>query len=188
MQRYNTLPDNNQKDSTQTMSSLRTILKLIDGYTEKSGQLLAWLCLGMTLVTCSVVLLRYGFGIGSVAAQESITYMHAMLFMLAAAFTLRRGGHVRVDIFYRRFSARRRAWIDSIGAILFLLPFCVFIVGISWQFVSDAWAVREGSQDPGGIHAVYLLKTLIPLMALNLFAQGLAELLRNVMFLVEEDS
>ena len=88
------------------MTRLRSFIRLIDTYTEKSGQLLAWLCLAMTLMTCAVVLLRYGFGIGSVAAQESITYMHATLFMLAAAFTLRRGGHVRVDIFYRRLSQR----------------------------------------------------------------------------------
>ena len=167
------------------MSRLRSIIHLIDTYTEKTGLLLAWLCLGMTLVTCTVVLLRYGFGIGSVAAQESITYMHATLFMLAAAFTLQRNGHVRVDIFYRRLSARNQAWVNSIGAIVFLLPFSVFIAFMSWQFVGEAWAVREGSQDPGGIHAVYLLKTLIPLMALNLFLQGLAEVFRNALFLVE---
>lgn len=170
------------------MRSVRNIIRLVDSYTERSGQLLAWLCLAMTLLTCSVVLLRYGFGTGSVAAQEAITYMHATLFMLAAAFTLRRNGHVRVDIFYRRFSARNQAWVNSIGAIVLLLPFSVFILGSSWQFVADAWAVREGSQDPGGIHAVFLLKTLIPLLALNLILQGLAEVLRNTLVLLDEEA
>ena len=170
------------------MTPLRRIIRLIDTYTEQSGQLLAWLCLAMTLATCAVVLLRYGFGIGSVAAQESVTYMHAMLFMLAAAFTLKRSGHVRVDIFYRRFSARNRAWINSIGAIVFLLPFTVFILGISWQYVAESWAVREGSQDPGGIQGVFLLKSLILLMAVNLFLQGLAEIFRNALRLLEDES
>ena len=92
---------------------------------------------------------------------------------------------MRVDIFYRGYSARTRAWINSVGAIVFLLPFCVFVIGASWQFVTDAWAIHEGSPDPGGIHAVFLLKTLIPLMAVNLLLQGLAETLRNAIFLVE---
>ena len=170
------------------MRSMRNIIRLVDSYTERSGQLLAWLCLAMTLLTCTVVLLRYGFGTGSVAAQEAITYMHATLFMLAAAFTLRRNGHVRVDIFYRRFSARNQAWVNSIGAIVLLLPFSVFILGSSWQFVADAWAVREGSQDPGGIHAVFLLKTLIPLLAINLILQGLAEVFRNTLVLLDEEA
>jgi TRAP-type mannitol/chloroaromatic compound transport system permease small subunit len=168
------------------MSSLRTLVGLIDRYTERCGSLLAWLCLAMTLVTCAVVLLRYGFSIGSVASQESVTYMHACLFMLAAAFTLKRGGHVRVDIFYRTYSARTKAWVDALGTIIFLLPFCIFIIGSSWQFVSDAWAIREGSAEPGGIPAIYLLKTLIPLLAFNLALQGLAELLRNALFLVDD--
>ncbi len=166
------------------MATLRTLVRLIDSFTARCGATLAWLCLAMTLVTCLVVAMRYGFGIGSVAIQESVTYMHASLFMLAAAFTLQRGGHVRVDIFYRRFSARARAWVNSLGAILLLLPFCAFLLGVSWQFVADAWAVREGSAEPGGIPAVFLLKTLIPLMALNLALQGLAELARNALLLV----
>jgi len=168
------------------MTVLHSIIRLIDAYTDRSGQILAWLCLGMTLVTCGVVMLRYGFGTGSVAAQESVTYMHATLFMLAAAFTLKRGSHVRVDIFYRSFSTRTRAWINCLGGIVFLLPFGVFILGISWQFVLDGWVVLEGSQDPGGIQGVFLLKSLIPLMAVNLLLQGLAETLRNALLLVSE--
>lgn len=170
------------------MSFLRTLIRIIDRYTERCGNLLAWLCLAMTLVTCGVVFMRYGFGIGSVASQESVTYMHASLFMLAAAFTLQRGGHVRVDIFYRNFSPRGQAWVNCIGAIVFLLPFCAFVIGASWQFVGNAWAIREASAEPGGIPAIYLLKTLIPLLAVNLGLQGFAELLRNALFLVEEQA
>jgi TRAP-type mannitol/chloroaromatic compound transport system permease small subunit len=169
------------------MMPLRTLIALIDSYTEGCGRLLAWLCLAMTLVTATVVFLRYGFGIGSVAAQESITYMHAMLFMLAAAFALKRNAHVRVDIFYRGFSPRTRAWVNSLGGIVFLLPFTVFILASSWHFVTEAWSVHEGSQDPGGIPAVFLLKSLIPLMALNLILQGIAETLRNALALLDPD-
>ena len=173
----------NPKTITET---LRRFVNAVDRFTENTGRWLAWLCLALALTVCLVVLLRYGLGIGSIAVQESVTYMHAMIFMLGTAFTLKRDGHVRVDIFYRRFSPRTRAWVNSIGGIVFLVPFCLFIVGISWQFVFQSWVIREGSPDPGGIHAVFLLKTLIPLMALNLVIQCLAELARNVLVLVDD--
>jgi TRAP-type mannitol/chloroaromatic compound transport system permease small subunit len=108
--------------------------------------------------------------------------------MLGAAYALKRGAHVRVDIFYRRFSPRTRAWVDALGGIVFLMPFCLFVLGVSWQFVTESWAIREISSEPGGIPAVYLLKTLIPLMAINLLLQGIAETLRNALVLAETDA
>jgi len=167
------------------MHALRRFIHAVDYFTERSGRALAWLSLALALTTALVVLLRYGMGLGSVALQDSITYLHALLFMLGAAFTLRRDGHVRVDIFYRRFSARGKAWVDAVGAILFLLPFCLFLFAISLPFVADAWRILEGSPDPGGIHAVFLLKSLIPLMALSLILQGTAELARHILTLIE---
>ncbi|MBE9538621.1 MAG: TRAP transporter small permease subunit [Proteobacteria bacterium] len=170
------------------MPVLHAIVRSIDTFTDRSGRLLAWLCLAMAALTALIVFLRYGFNIGSMAAQEAVIYMHACLFMLGASFTLKVGGHVRVDIFYQKFSARNRAWVNSLGGIIFLLPFCAFIFGMSWNYVSESWAIRESSPEPGGIPAVFLLKSLIPLMALNLFVQGLAEVLRNALVLVEGDS
>lgn len=169
------------------MNALRLFIRTVDHFTERAGQLLAWLCLALALNTCLVVLLRYGIGVGSVAIQEAMTYLHGLVFMLGAAFTLKHDGHVRVDIFYRRLSPRGQAWVNSIGSIVFLLPFCVFVIGISWPFVTESWRIMEGSQDPGGIHGVFLLKTLIPLMALSLLLQGLAELARNALVLVGEE-
>ena len=168
------------------MTALRNIVNGIDRFTGLAGHLLAWLCLAMMLLSCLVVALRYGFGFGSVAMQEMVSYLHAVVFMLGAAFTLKQGGHVRVDIFYRKFGERGCAWVNCIGGVVFLLPFCAFLVGVSWQFVVESWAIREGSPDPGGLHGVFLLKTLIPLMALNLSLQGAAEILRNLLFLIED--
>jgi TRAP-type mannitol/chloroaromatic compound transport system permease small subunit len=139
----------------------------------------------MVIVTLAVVVLRYGFAIGSVAMQESITYLHAAVFLLGAAYTLKRDGHVRVDIFYRSFSPTGQAWVNAIGGILFLLPLCAFIVYISWDFVAASWRIREASGNAGGIPAVFLLKSLIPLMAVSLAIQGVAETLKNLLILVE---
>ena len=167
------------------MATAHALLKALDAFNETTGRWLAWLALGMAAVTAVVVLLRYGFNIGSIAAQEAVTYMHGALFMLGAAYTLKHGGHVRVDIFYRRFTRRTQAWINSLGAIVFLLPVCLFIFGVSWHYVAESWAIREVSAEPGGIPAVFLLKTLMLLLPVNLVLQGIAEILRNTLVLVE---
>ncbi|MFV0478234.1 MAG: TRAP transporter small permease subunit [Parahaliea sp.] len=138
----------------------------------------------MTLLTTIVVILRYGFNIGSIASQEAVIYMHGILFMLSAAYTLQQDSHVRVDIFYRHFSCRTQAWINCIGGIIFLLPFCVFLFFISWSYVAESWHIREVSPEPGGIPAVYLLKTLLLLLPLTLFLQALAETLRNARIVI----
>lgn len=167
------------------MSALHLCVHYLDAFTDRCGRLLAWLALAMALLTAFIVVKRYGFNSGSILAQESVTYMHGTLFMLGAAYALKSGAHVRVDIFYRDMSQRSRAWVNSLGGIVFLMPLCAFILFSSWNYVSESWIIRESSPEPGGIPAVFLLKSLIPLMAINLFLQGLAETLRSALVLVE---
>lgn len=168
------------------MPTLSRLYQGIDAITDFSGRALAWLTVLMMLALSLVVILRYGFDIGSIALQESVTYLHACVFMLGAAYTLKQDGHVRVDIFYRRFSTRGKAWVNSLGGIIFLLPLCVFIFFSSWEFVSQAWLIGEISTEPGGIPAVFLLKSLIPLLAFNLALQALAEIFRSVVLLTSD--
>lgn len=164
---------------------LTVIYRLIDQLSELTGRMLAWLSLLMMLMLCLVVVLRYGFSIGFIGLQEGVTYLHASIFMLGAAYTLKHDGHVRVDILYRNFSPRAKAWVNSLGGIIFLLPLCCYIFFISWDFVVQSWQIGEVSTEPGGIPAVFLLKTLIPLMAINLGLQALAEILRSAFILME---
>ncbi|MCW8829505.1 MAG: TRAP transporter small permease subunit [Gammaproteobacteria bacterium] len=172
------------------MNSLVYIARRLDLLSEWSGRLIAWLTLGMVAVTFAVVVLRYLFDIGWIALQESVTYMHALVFMLGAAYTLRHDGHVRVDIFYQRFGPRGKAWVDLFGTLLLLLPVTLFIAWASWDYVSSAWALKEGSPEAGGIPGVYLLKTAIPLMALLLTLQGLSLALRSLLVILghEQDA
>ncbi len=167
------------------MQRIRTFVQTLDTFTDVSGRLLAWLALAMALLVAVIVVLRYGFDFNSILMQESVTYMHGSLFLLGAAYALKHGAHVRVDIFYRNLSPRGQAWVNSLGGIVFLLPLCLFILGSSWDYVSESWAIMETSPEPGGIPAVFLLKSLIPLMPLNLLLQGLAEILRSTLVLVE---
>lgn len=174
--------------SSQIRGLLDTCLTYIDGFSELTGRLVAWLTLVMMIITCVIVVMRYGFSMGSIALQESIGYLHAMVFLLAMAFTLRRDGHVRVDIFYREFNQHQKAWVNALGSLLFLLPICAFILFSSWDFVANAWQVKEGSPNANGLPLVYLLKSLIPFAAILLALQGIAEVIRSLLTLTEQEA
>ncbi len=136
----------------------------------------------MVVVTCVVVVLRYVFDLGFIWLQESVTWMHAVIFMLGAAYALSRDEHVRVDVFYREFDDRRRAIVDIIGVLLFLLPLCIYIGWSAWDFVAASWNIREASRESGGLPypMVPLLKSVLVLMPVMLALQGIALLLRSV--------
>ncbi len=159
------------------------IADIIDALNEWVGRTIAWLTLAMVIVTLLVVIMRYGFDFGRIAMQESIIYMHALLFMGAAAYTLKHEAHVRVDIFYQRFSPRTRHWVDIIGTVFLLFPVCGFILWSSTEYVINAWQLMEGSREAGGLPLVYLLKSYIPLLAILLLLQGVSMLCRKVIAL-----
>ena len=161
-------------------SALKSLSVRLDRIAERVGNAAAWLALALVLVTFTVVMLRYLFQLGWIAMQESILYLHASLFLLGAAYTLKKDGHVRVDIFYRGFSAKGKALVDLLGSLLLLLPVCSFLLWASWDYVTIAWSIHEGSQEAGGLPYVYLLKTLIPVAVLLLILQGISQALSSL--------
>jgi TRAP-type mannitol/chloroaromatic compound transport system permease small subunit len=144
------------------------VARLID----LTGRAVAWLTLLMTLLTFAIVLLRYGFSLGWIWLQESVTYLHALVFMVAAAWAFQTDDHVRVDIFYRERSERYRAWVNLAGTLLFLVPFSVFLLYIAWDYVAASWAMRETSREPGGLPLVWLLKGLLLVLPAMLLLQA----------------
>ena len=150
----------------------------IDRLTTLIGRAAAWLCLFIVFAQFTVVLMRYGFGAGAAKLTESILYAHAALFMLAAAWTLREGRHVRVDIFYADAPPRRKALVDLFGSLLLLIPFALSLLVLSLPYVARSWAILERSRETSGLPFVYLLKTLIPVFALLLLLQGAAQTIR----------
>jgi len=153
---------------------LKRLIRILDSLAEFTGRLIAWGTLLMVLITFGVVLLRYVMDTGWIAMQESTTYLHALVFMLGAAYTLKHGGHVRVDVLYQRFSERGRAWVNLLGTLILLFPLMSFILWISWEYVVESWKVMEGSREAGGLPGVFILKTLLLLMPLAMLLQGLA--------------
>ncbi|MGI9298261.1 MAG: TRAP transporter small permease subunit [Gammaproteobacteria bacterium] len=138
----------------------------------------------MTVVTLAVIAGAAGFRAGRIWASELVVYMHAFLFMLAAAYTLRHDGHVRIDVFYGRFSARGRAWINLAGAVFLLLPTCAVIAAYSLPYIAASWAVLEHSPEGGGLPAVFLLKTVIALFAATMILEGLALAARSLLVIL----
>jgi len=150
------------------------LTETIDTINARVGRAVAWLAVAMVLVQFSLVVMRHVFSLGSVALQETVTYIHALLFMAGAGYTLLKDGHVRVDVIYERVSDRSRAWIDLCGALLLVLPVSAVTVWLSWSYVTASWAVLEGSSEAGGLPLVFVLKTVIWLFAGLLALQGIA--------------
>ena len=155
---------------------------LLDRISSITGKAAAWLTLSMVIVTFIVVIMRYVFDAGLIWVQESVVWMHAVVFMLGAAYTLRAEEHVRVDIFYRSMSERRRAWVDLIGVIVFLLPLCAFLAWASFDFVTQSWSIGESSRESGGLPYPFvpLLKSVLLLMPLAVSLQGLSMFARSI--------
>ncbi len=165
------------------MRAAARLAAALERLAEATGRAVAWLTLAMVLLTFLVVVLRYAFSLGWIAMQEAVTYLHAAVFMLGAAYTLRHDGHVRVDVLYRRLGPRARAAVDLAGAVLLLAPTCLYVLWSSWDYVAASWALREGSREAGGLPWVYWLKSLIPVTAALLLLQGLAQALRAALAL-----
>ena len=162
---------------------MQQFAKRLDSINEYVGRAMAWATLLMVLVQFIVVIMRYVFGIGSIFLQESIIYMHAMVFLVGGGYTLLYDGHVRVDIFYREMSKRKKAWVDLFGVLLLLIPVAVLIFASSYPYVASSWQALEGSKESSGIHGVYLLKSTILVFAVLIVIQGISILLSSLVTL-----
>ena len=164
------------------MSERQPLVTLIDRISIATGRAAAWLTLLMVLATFVIVLLRYAFDIGVVWLQESVTWMHAAVFMLGAAYTLQQKEHVRVDVFYRNLPPTRQAWVNLFGVLFFVIPLTIFFVIESWDYVAASWRIREVSRDAGGLPYPFLplLKSILIVMPVAVFLQGLSMALSAV--------
>jgi len=170
------------------VTSLPALARSIDGLNRIVGQATAWLALFMVLVQFLVVVLRYVFGLGFIWMQESIMYMHGILFMAGAGYTLLHDGHVRVDVFYRDATRRTQAWVNLAGSVLFLIPFCGLILWVSTDYVANSWRVLEGSKETSGIQGIFVLKSVILVFGGLVILQGLSIVARSALTLTEQST
>lgn len=150
----------------------------IDWFVDWIGRGISWLALGVAVVMGTNVFLRYGFSIGEIWAQELEWHLLVPLTLIGMSYALRHGEHVRVDVLFAQFSDRNRHLVDIISAMLAML-FSLFVMWLSIGFVAQSWSIGEGSSNPGGIGALYLMKATIPLGFALLFLQALSQGIRS---------
>lgn len=144
------------------------------------GKAVAWLTLLMVLLTFYTVVMRKGFNLGWIWLQDSVTYLHGIVFMLAAAWVVQADEHVRVDIFYSGWPVKKKALVNLLGTLFFLVPVCVFLLYASWNYVATSWSVHEGARGAGGLPFVYLQKTLILILPVLLMLQAVVTVTESV--------
>ena len=166
------------------MQYLEKIVRIIDGLSDKIGYLVGWLTTIMVLVVFYDTFMRYVFNKGNLALQELEWHLFAVIFLIGAAYTLKQGGHVRVDIIYLKLSDKAKAWIDLLGIFVFLIPFSIMVILSTKGFIVNSWVVREVSPDPGGLPARYILKAMIPLGFSLLIVQGFSEACKSFMIIM----
>ena len=152
----------------------------LENLIEHTGRAISWLTLAMVVIMFVVVFLRFVMNVGWIWLQESVNYMHAYVFMLGAAYTMKHDGHVRVDIFYRNMSPKGQAVVDLLGTLFLLLPLSVLVFYVSWPEVIKSWQTLEPSQQSGGLDFAYILKTSMLIMPALLTLQGIAIILQKV--------
>lgn len=170
------------------MGPLLSLAKRIDAVTERMGRLVLWLSLIMVLVGAFNAVARWaakfiGINLSSNALLELQWQSFSVLFLLGGAYALKLGAHVRVDVLYGRLSTRKRAWINFLGTVFFLIPFAVFLLLVSWPMVYNSWSIWEQSPDPGGL-PVYPIKTFLLIGFAFLLIQGFAEAVKHLAVLV----
>ncbi|MGB0638833.1 MAG: TRAP transporter small permease subunit [Myxococcota bacterium] len=176
------------------MPALDMFIHKIDALSSRVGQLIGWLTLVMVLVGAFNALTRYlgkftELQLSSNAYLELQWYLFSMVFLLGASHTLQRNQHVRVDVLYGQFSTRNKAWLDLLGGLFFLVPFCIFGLVVCWPMVTNSWSIGdtwlgEGSPDPGGLPRAPI-KTMMMLCFGLLLLQGLAEIAKQIRTLRE---
>ena len=166
------------------MAALEGFVRFVDSLNERIGRGVAWLTLAMVLITFGVVILRYVYAIGWVWLQESYVWLHGVVFMVGAGYTLLHNGHVRVDVIYRPGSARYKAIVDLLGSLLLLMPLIVLIAIVSYDYVFDSWMRLEESREAGGLPGLFLLKSVLLVFCALLGLQGLSLAARSVLVLI----
>ena len=157
------------------MTSINKFFDLFRAMIRLIGVASSYLLLAMVLVTFFIVMLRYGFSLGWIWLQESITWMHAAVFLLVAPYAFSQDAHVRVDVLYRQWSQKTKNKVNLVGSLLCLCPVALFLIIGSFDYVIASWETKETSKDAGGLIYPFipLLKTFIPITGLLLFFQGL---------------
>ena len=166
---------------------LGKISEILDDFTEVTGKVISWLVLFLVMLVSYDVTMRYLFQSGSIALQELEWHIFSLIILLGSAYTIKHDGHVRLDLVYQSkfMNDYRRAWVNFLGSLLFLIPFCILVIVSSWQFIHLAFIHGEGSPDPGGLPYRWIIKFAIPVSFILLLLQGFSYMIKNLFYIME---
>ena len=170
------------------MKALSSYIRFVNKTNEIMGKYFAWLTTVMVLVVVYDVILRYAFNISSVGMQELEWHIFAVSFLMGVPYALLKNEHVRVDLFYSRFSQKQKAWIDFLGTLIFLIPFVLVVIYTSINYVENSILLNESSPDPGGLPMRYILKSFIPLSFFFLLLQGISLLFKSLLTITNNNN
>lgn len=170
-------------------SLILNLISKIDKFTEYTGKCISSLIIILVALVGFDVSMRYLFNSGSIAIQELEWHIFSIIFLLGSAYTLKHNEHVRLDILYnsKLVSKKMRAWFDILGGLFILLPFCLLIIISAWPFVMQAFIHNEISPDPGGLPSRWIIKAAIPIGFFMLLIQGISEVLKKVLLVLDKD-
>ena len=159
---------------------LNRTAKIIDQINEWVGRKISWLTSVLVLIICGDVVMRYFFNASSDGVFELEWHIFAVIFLLGGAYTLKHDKHVRVDVFYSRFTEKQKAWVNLTGTLLFLLPFCLVVIDASFKFVENSYRFHESSPDPGGLPARFIIKSAITIGFILLLMQSISLIFKSI--------
>jgi len=156
------------------------LILFLDNINEQVGKLFSWSTTLLVWLLFALVVMRYGFGTFSQKLSELCTYFFAISFLFASGFALKHDMHVRVDLFYSKWSAKGKAWVNLIGGLLFLIPWCVVSIIVCFKYAHTSFKIGEASQEPSGLPALYILKFILFFGFVLLLIQALASVLKSI--------
>lgn len=165
------------------MKRLLQLAGLIDRINQAIGRAATWLILVMVLISAGNAIVRKVFNMSSNGWLEIQWSLFAAVFLLAAAYTLLKNEHVRIDLLSSRLGPRAQAWIDIFGTLFFLLPLCALILFYAGPFFWESFESQEWSNNPGGL-ILWPAKSLIPICFALLALQGISEIIKRAGFLL----
>ncbi|WP_378177404.1 TRAP transporter small permease subunit [Aquimarina sp. SS2-1] len=167
---------------------MQKIIHFLDWIGERTGVLVSWVAVFLAVIIGLDVIIRYVFQFTFIWMIETEIYLFGILFLVGSGYTFKYGKHVRVDVFYTKMSKKGKAWIDLIGGVCLLIPWCYVVIVSSWYYGLSSFMMNESSPQAGGLPALYVLKFCITLGFVFLLLQGISEMLKSIQTITNKDN
>ncbi|MEO1262995.1 MAG: TRAP transporter small permease subunit [Bacteroidota bacterium] len=159
--------------------NLLKFVKFANALNERVGKATSWLLALLVVLVCFDVVARKLFNFSKIWMMEMEWHLYSLVFLLAAGYALKHDRHVRVDLFYEKYGLKDKALTNFWGHLIFLIPWCVMVIFSSYHYAMESYSMNEGSPEPGGLPARYIIKFAITIGATLLLLQAIAGMIES---------